>query len=71
MPNKICLLLLLFIGNFFFSFAQSKKSISTRKISETIALDGELNEEAWKNISSFEKRLNNYNKATTKNYTET
>jgi tetratricopeptide (TPR) repeat protein len=24
------------------------------------------NEEAWKNISSFEKRLNNYNKATTK-----
>jgi hypothetical protein len=51
MPNKICLLLLLFIGNFFFSFAQSKKSISTRKISETIALDGELNEEAWKNVS--------------------
>jgi hypothetical protein len=51
MPNKTCLLLLFFIGNFFFSFAQSKKSISTTKISGTIAIDGELNEEAWKNVS--------------------
>ena len=49
MPTKICILFLLFLGNLFFSNAQTKKSITTTKISETIAIDAELNEEAWKN----------------------
>ena len=49
MPTKFCILFLLFLGNLFFSNAQTKKSITTTKISETIAIDAELNEEAWKN----------------------
>ena len=39
MTKKIGLLLLLCIGNFFFSFSQIKKSITTTKISE---LESEL-----------------------------
>ena len=51
MTKKIRLLLLLFIGNFFFSFSQNKKSIITTKISESITIDAELNEESWKNAA--------------------
>lgn len=51
MTKKIGLLLLLSIGNFFFSFSQSKKSISTSRITETITIDAILNEESWKNAA--------------------
>ena len=51
MTKKIGLLLLLCIGNFFFSFSQIKKSITTTKISESITIDAELNEESWKNAA--------------------
>ena len=51
MTKKIGFILLLCIGNFFFSFSQNKKSIVTTKISESITIDGELNEESWKNAA--------------------
>ena len=51
MTKKIGLLLLLCIGNFFFLFSQNKKSITTTKISESITIDAELNEESWKNAA--------------------
>ena len=71
MPTKICILFLLFLGNLFFSNAQTKKSISTTKISETIAIDAELNEEAIelgtesynsfpKDVLIIEKYINRY-----------
>lgn len=34
-----------------FSVAQTKKSITTEKISEPITIDANLNEDAWKNVS--------------------
>ena len=51
MTKKIGFILLLCIGNFFFSFSQNKKSIVTTKISESITIDAELNEESWKNAA--------------------
>lgn len=48
MVNKSSITLLFCIAGFFFSFSQTKKSVSTKKTTENISIDAELNEASWK-----------------------
>lgn len=49
MINKFSITIFICLSSFLFSFSQNKKSISTKKTSENISIDAELNEESWKN----------------------
>jgi hypothetical protein len=48
MVNKSSITLLFCIVGFLFTFSQTKKSVSTKKTTENISIDAELNEASWK-----------------------
>lgn len=48
MTHKSGTFFLFFLSSCIFSWAQSKKNITTNKIKETITIDAHLNEESWK-----------------------
>jgi len=48
MINKFSIAILFCLFTFLFSFSQTKKSLSTKKITENISIDAELNEASWK-----------------------
>lgn len=47
MRNKFSITFLFFFAGLLISFAQTKKTISTSKINESISIDAELNEASW------------------------
>ena len=49
MTYKFSITLLFCITTSFFSFSQTKKSITTNKINESVTIDADLNEASWKN----------------------
>lgn len=49
MINKFGITLFIFLSSIIYSFSQTKKSLSTKKTTENISIDAELNEESWKN----------------------
>jgi hypothetical protein len=49
MTNKFKITLFFCTVSVLFSFSQTKKSLSTKKTTENISIDAELNEESWKN----------------------
>ena len=48
MTNKFGISILFCLASFLFSFSQTKKSVSTKKTTENISIDAELNEASWK-----------------------
>jgi hypothetical protein len=48
MTNKFGITIFICIASFLFSFSQTKKSVSTKKTTENISIDAELNETSWK-----------------------
>lgn len=48
MTNKFGITIFICIASFLFSFSQTKKSVSTKKTTENISIDAELNEASWK-----------------------
>ena len=48
MINKFGITIFICIASFLFSFSQTKKSVSTKKTTENISIDAELNEASWK-----------------------
>ena len=48
MTNKFGITIFICIASFLLSFSQTKKSVSTKKTTETISIDAELNETSWK-----------------------
>lgn len=48
MTNKFGITIFISIASFLFSFSQTKKSVSTKKTTENISIDAELNEASWK-----------------------
>ncbi|TXI69190.1 MAG: hydrolase [Flavobacterium sp.] len=48
MTNKFGITIFICITSFLFSFSQTKKSVSTKKTTENISIDAELNETSWK-----------------------
>ena len=48
MTNKFSISILFCLAGFLFSFSQTKKSVSTKKTTENISIDAELNEASWK-----------------------
>ena len=51
MINKFGITIFICIASFLFSFSQTKKSVSTKKTTENISIDAELNEASWKNAA--------------------
>lgn len=47
MKQRFGITFLIFFGCFLSTFSQTKKSVTTRKTSETISIDAELNEKSW------------------------
>ena len=48
MINRFSISILFCLASFLFSFSQTKKSVSTKKTTENISIDAELNEASWK-----------------------
>ena len=48
MTNKFGITIFICFTSFLLSFSQTKKSVSTKKTTETISIDAELNEASWK-----------------------
>ena len=48
MINRFSITILFCLASFLYSFSQTKKSVSTKKTTETISIDAELNEASWK-----------------------
>ncbi|HBD25308.1 DUF5916 domain-containing protein [Flavobacterium sp.] len=48
MTNRFGISILFCLAGFLFSFSQTKKSVSTKKTTENISIDAELNEASWK-----------------------
>jgi len=48
MTNKFGITIFICLTSFFLSFSQTKKSVSTKKTTENISIDAELNEASWK-----------------------
>ncbi|WP_291135761.1 DUF5916 domain-containing protein [Flavobacterium sp. UBA7663] len=48
MTNRFSISILFCLAGFLFSFSQTKKSVSTKKTTENISIDAELNEASWK-----------------------
>ncbi|MQP25416.1 hydrolase [Flavobacterium sp. LMO8] len=48
MINRFSLSILFCLASFLFSFSQTKKSVATKKTTENISIDAELNEASWK-----------------------
>lgn len=48
MTNRFGITLIILLTGTLFSFSQTKKSVSTKKTTETISIDAELNEASWK-----------------------
>ncbi|MEL1246534.1 DUF5916 domain-containing protein [Flavobacterium helocola] len=48
MINRFSITILFCLASFLFSFSQTKKSVSTKKTTENISIDAELNEASWK-----------------------
>jgi hypothetical protein len=51
MTNRFGITILLCLASFLFSFSQTKKSVSTKKTTENISIDANLNEASWKNAA--------------------
>ena len=48
MINRFSITILFCLASFLLSFSQTKKSVSTKKTTENISIDAELNEASWK-----------------------
>lgn len=48
MINRFSITILFCLASFLYSFSQTKKSVSTKKTTENISIDAELNEASWK-----------------------
>ena len=48
MTYRFGITVLFCLASFLFTFSQTKKSVSTKKTTENISIDAELNEASWK-----------------------